>query len=111
MMNITRFDQAKAKPAHNGTILAMEVLPAGVKAPFEHAWGYLEPHQAMEGHRHPTAEVYFFHQGQGVVVVGDEQQPVSPGDVVEIPPNAYHTVQNPSDGELYWFALWWPPLD
>jgi len=110
-MNVARFEKARAKPAHNGTILGMDVLPPGVKAPFRHSWGYLEPHKEMEGHSHPTEEVYFFHRGQGVVVVGEEERAVAPGEVVEIPPDTWHTVKNPSDGELYWFALWWPPLD
>jgi len=109
-MNVARFDKAAARPAHNGTILAMDVLPPGVKAPFSHAWGYLGPRSAMEGHSHGTEEVYFFHRGQGVVVVGEEERAVSPGEWVEVPPNAYHTVRNDSDGELTWFALWWEPI-
>jgi mannose-6-phosphate isomerase-like protein (cupin superfamily) len=109
-MNITRFSKNKAEPAHSGTILAMDVLPPGVKAPFRHAWGFLEAGKDMEGHTHPTEEIYFFHKGHGAVVVGDEECPVEAGDVVEIPPDAYHTVRNTSDGELYWFALWWDPI-
>ena len=109
-MNISRFDKQTAQPAHNGTILAMDVLPQGVQAPFGHAWGYLAHKGEMEGHTHPTEEIYFFHRGQGIVVVGDEERPVGPGDVVEIPPAAYHTVRNESDGELMWFALWWTPV-
>jgi mannose-6-phosphate isomerase-like protein (cupin superfamily) len=110
MMNISRFDKTIATPAHEGTILAMPVLPVGVKAPFGHAWGYLAGRGEMDGHTHPTMEVYFFHRGQGVVIVGDEEHPVGPGDWVEIPPAAYHTVRNDSDGELLWFALWWQPV-
>lgn len=109
-MNISRFHKEDAHPAHNDTILAMDVLPAGVRAPFGHAWGYLEGPSAMEGHAHPTEEIYFFHRGEGVVVVGDEEQHVSPGDVVEIPPDTYHTVRNGGEGELLWFALWWKPM-
>jgi mannose-6-phosphate isomerase-like protein (cupin superfamily) len=109
-MNISRFRQEDARPAHNGTILAMDVLPPGVRAPFGHAWGYLDGPSAMEGHTHPTEEIYFFHQGTGIVVVGDEEQQVSPGDVVEIPANVYHTVRNENEGELLWFALWWEPM-
>ena len=110
-MNISRFDKRLAKLAHDGTILAMPVLPEGVKAPFRHAWGHLMPQKAMEGHAHSTEEIYFFHSGTGTVVVGDEERPVGPGDVVEIPPDAYHTVRNTSDGELLWFALWWEPIE
>jgi len=109
-MNIARFDKAKAQPAHNGTILSMAVLPPGVRAPFHHAWGYLAGPGEMEGHRHPTHEVYFFHRGKGIVVIGEEEAPVCAGDVVEIPANAFHTVRNTSEDELLWFALWWEPL-
>ncbi len=109
-MHVSRFDRERARPAHNGTILAMDVLPEGVKGPFGHAWGYLAPHREMEGHTHSTEEVYFFHRGRGTVIVGDEERPVSPGEVVAIPPDAYHTVRNDSDGELLWFALWWEPI-
>ena len=109
-MNVTRFDKERAEPGHNGTILAMDVLPPGVKAPFQHAWGHLEAGHEMEGHSHPTDEIYFFHQGSGTVIVGDEERPVSPGLVVEIPSGAWHTVRNDSDGELLWFALWWKPV-
>ncbi len=109
-MNVSRFDPANAYPSHNGTILAMDVLPSGMKAPFQHAWGHLQPGCTMEGHSHANAEIYFFHSGTGMVIVGDEESPVSPGLVVEIPSNAWHTVRNDSDGELLWFALWWPPV-
>ena len=39
---ITRFDPATAEKAHKDTILAGPVLPEGLRAPFEHAWGYLD---------------------------------------------------------------------
>lgn len=109
-MNTSHFDKAQAQSAHGGTILAMPVLPAGVKAPFGHAWGYLAGRGEMEGHTHPTHEVYFFHRGRGVVIVGEEERHVEAGEWVEIPPDAYHTVRNDTDEELLWFALWWPPI-
>lgn len=109
-MNTSRFDLRQSQPAHGGTILAMPVLPEGVRAPFQHAWGHLRAGGAMEPHSHPAHEVYFFHQGEGIVVVGEEQRYVGAGEVVEIPPDTEHTVRNHSDGDLLWFALWWPPL-
>ncbi len=109
-MNTSRFDLAASIAAHQGTIRAMDVLPAGVKAPFRHAWGYLAGRGEMERHSHPAEEVYFFHRGQGVVVVGAEERAIGAGEWVEIPPGVIHTVRNDSDGELLWFALWWPPV-
>jgi len=111
MIKIQRFQKSAANPAHEGTILAMDVLPEGVEAPFEHAWGYLDPHREMAGHEHPTQEIYFFHRGTGTVMVGDEEATVREGDCVDIPANSYHTVRNDSDEPLTWFALWWEVAD
>lgn len=110
-MNVSRFEPNTASKAHQDTILASDVLPPGMRAPFKHAWGYLAGNGAMELHAHPSDEVYFFFQGDGFVVVGDERRAVGCGDVVEIPPNVMHTVQNESGRPLLWAALWWMPAD
>ena len=107
------FNPLTASAAHQNTILASAVLPEGMAAPFDHAWGYLDKPGEMERHRHPKEEVYFFFKGKGFVFVGgtegvDGQEiPVEPGDVVRIPPNALHTVINRENAELLWAALWW----
>jgi oxalate decarboxylase/phosphoglucose isomerase-like protein (cupin superfamily) len=58
--------------------------------------------QSTRGHRHPgQEEVYFFVQGSGKMIVGEEtDQPfeVNPGDVILIPDGAFHRVIN--DGEM-----------
>ena len=108
-MKISRFDKNTAEGGHNNTILASEVLPEGMTAPFGHAWGYLENGGEMEGHSHPTTEVYFVFSGGGTVVVGEEKAKVSCGDVIEIPPDTYHTMicDKGEDAVLLWAALWW----
>jgi len=106
-VNRSRFEPATASLAHLDTILASDVLPAGMEAPFDHAWGYLAGKGSMELHAHLAAEVYFFFGGEGFVVVGDERQPVRCGDVIDIPRNVLHTVENETDSPLLWAALWW----
>ena len=106
-MNISRFDKLTATGSHNNTILASHVLPEGMSAPFDHAWGYLENGGEMEGHTHHTSEVYFVFAGSGTVVVGDERAKISCGDVIEIPPDAYHTMICDQNATLLWAALWW----
>ncbi len=107
-MQIARFSKEQAAPAHNGTILAMPVLPDGMKAPFAHAWGYVDQDGAIEGHAHPHEEIYFIYRGQGIITVGDEESAVSEGDVIAIPGKAFHALRNSGAGALQWFALWWP---
>ena len=105
------FDPERALKAHQGTILAGPVLPAGLKAPFDHAWGYLDKPGEMESHRHNKEEIYFFFTGEGFVRIDGEETPVVPGDVVRIPPDALHTVVNCKDEELLWAAFWWPVME
>lgn len=54
------------------------------------------------GHRHPgQEEVYFFVQGSGKMIVGEETDApfdVNRGDIVLIPDGAFHRVIN--DGEM-----------
>lgn len=58
--------------------------------------------QSTRGHRHAgQEEVYFFVQGSGRMIVGNEDSEsfaVGPGDVVLIPDGAFHRVIN--DGEM-----------
>ena len=106
-MNIQRFERDKAGDAHNDTILASAFVPEGMTAPFDSAWGYLENNSEMEAHAHPTDEIYVVVKGQGSVMVGERWQAVSPGDVIEIPPDAMHTMRCEDAGPLLWAALWW----
>ena len=106
-MNRSRFDKNTAFGGHNGTILAGDVLPKGMAAPFSHAWGWLENGNEMEGHSHPTNEIYLVFSGSGTVVVGGEREKVSCGDVIEIPPDVYHTMICDENETLLWTALWW----
>ena len=107
----TFFDPQSAHLAHQDTILAGPVIPTDLKAPFDHAWGYLDQPGEMEYHKHPKEEVYFFFKGTGFVRIDGEEIPVAPGDVVRIPPDAIHTVVNRAHAELLWAALWWPIME
>jgi oxalate decarboxylase/phosphoglucose isomerase-like protein (cupin superfamily) len=65
---------------------------------------YLYKGQQTRGHQHPgQEEVYFFVQGRGKMIVGqetDEPFPVGPGDVVLIPDGAFHRVINDGDSHM-----------
>jgi oxalate decarboxylase/phosphoglucose isomerase-like protein (cupin superfamily) len=60
--------------------------------------------QQTRGHRHAgQEEVYFFVQGWGKMIVGEEtSEPfdVGPGDIVLIPDGAFHRVINDGDMNL-----------
>ena len=51
------------------------------------------------GHTHKgQEEIYFFINGTGEMIVGDERFPVEEGDVVLIPDGAFHQVINTQKG-------------
>lgn len=64
----------------------------------------LYSNQQTRGHRHGgQEEVYFFVQGTGQMIVGEEtDQPfdVSAGDIVLIPDGAFHRVINNGESDL-----------
>ena len=104
---LSGFNKEAASKAHNGTILAHGVLPRGMKAPFGDAWGYLEGKSVMEEHAHPTDEIYLVFKGKGFCHVNGERFAVEPGDVVEIPLDAVHTMECEEGNTLLWAAFWW----
>ena len=111
MIKINRFDRMQAEPVHNGTILGMKAFSSGMNEPFSHLYGHLETNGIMDGsrkgHAHPTAEIYIMMAGEGFVIINDEEAPVKAGDVIEIPRNASHTMENRSGHPLTWLAIWW----
>jgi len=55
----------------------------------------LNPGKSTSGHTHKgQEEIYFFINGTGEMIVGDERFPVEEGDVVLIPDGAFHRVIN-----------------
>jgi len=106
-MDVLRFERETAHLAHIDTILASEVVPASIKAPFDHAYGYLHDGGEMELHNHPKHEFYIVFEGTGTVTVDDETAPVRPGDVINIPPNAMHTMTGKKNEPFLWAAFWW----
>jgi oxalate decarboxylase/phosphoglucose isomerase-like protein (cupin superfamily) len=60
--------------------------------------------QQTRGHRHEgQEEVYFFVQGWGEMIVGEEDSvpfPVRQGDIVLIPDGAFHRVINTGDQHM-----------
>lgn len=107
MKCVYRFEKETAEKGHNGTILAGPVVQGDMREPFSHAWGYLDGPGAMEAHSHDTYEVYLMVEGEGKVVLGDQEIPVKQGDVVNIMPGVCHAMINEKDAPLKWAALWW----
>lgn len=112
-MNITKFDPDNASPSHEGTILASDVLPKEMSAPFEHAYGCLFRGQSMMGHAHSNDEFYLVISGSGQVIVGGKNLAVKAGDAIAIPPDTFHTMicTEKDEAPLIWAAFWWTHME
>lgn len=65
-----------------------------------------EPGSSHEHHRHANAEeIQYLVRGEGVVLDGDDEIPMKPGDVILTHKNVWHGFRNTSDteaAELIW---------
>jgi mannose-6-phosphate isomerase-like protein (cupin superfamily) len=48
---------------------------------------------ALEPHSHETDEFYYILRGEAMMRVGDEEQPLKPGQLVHIPRNEIHSIR------------------
>jgi mannose-6-phosphate isomerase-like protein (cupin superfamily) len=113
---VGRLDRARLQPAHGGTVL-VQPLFGDTHVPWPRAlayppcWAVLDPGMAVEAHCHPSAEVYVFVSGTGVMRVASVEIPVSSGMAVTIPPDAVHDVCNDpaATSPLVWLSVGWRP--
>ncbi len=61
----------------------------------------LQPGASTTAHHHvQTEEIYYILEGRGLMRVGTEEQPVSVGDAIAIPPGTSHKITNTGNGIL-----------
>ena len=56
-------------------------------------------------HSHPYEHEVFVLEGQGIVFEGDQEHPLSPGDVVLVAPNELHQFRNTGQAPLKFLCL------
>lgn len=56
-------------------------------------------------------EVYYFHEGRGVMWMDDEEVPVEAGDAVLVPPGVHHGFGNTGEAPLKLLIMWGKPED
>jgi quercetin dioxygenase-like cupin family protein len=52
---------------------------------------------SLEPHSHNTDEFYYMIRGEAMMRIGDEEQPLNPGQLVHIPRNEIHSIRAVSD--------------
>ena len=80
--------------AHGGAIAQMILDRRVLKEIGFLAIANLKPGKEIEGHVDPMEEIYFILSGSGHMTVGQETEPVKPGDAVWIPAGSMHALSN-----------------
>ncbi|MEW6050336.1 MAG: cupin domain-containing protein [Candidatus Zixiibacteriota bacterium] len=107
-MRIYRLDSTAEIVAGDGTRLR-ELLHPGRRYPFSGryslAHAVLPSGQRSRKHRLTGDEVYVILQGEGILHVDNESSPVSPMDVIEIPPGSIQWLENTGACELAFLCI------
>jgi mannose-6-phosphate isomerase-like protein (cupin superfamily) len=80
-------------------------------SPLAVTWVDVEPGGRQLLHHHPETQVYVIVQGSGLMHVGGEIQRVQAGDLVYIPSNAEHGIENDTAESLSYVSAATPAMD
>ena len=75
------------------------------------AWVTVEPGAGQQPHRHMPEQAYVVVGGQGRIKVGRAIADVKAGDLVYVPSNADHAVENVGTERLIYVSIAVPALD
>ena|ERR1700733_225732 len=123
-MDVRNINDAEPIVEHNGTVPVWWMVRPREMLEMT-GGGYLELVNEFEvpgggevfPHSHPTHEFYYVLNGRGTMIIGDEERPISQGDLVYIPPDVTHSLRPVSDTapiHCFCFAIGTPgaaPID
>ncbi len=75
------------------------------------AWVMIEPGATQQPHHHMPEQSYVVVSGQGRIMVGSDIADVKAGDLVYVPSNAEHAVENAGTEMLIYVSVAVPALD
>jgi mannose-6-phosphate isomerase-like protein (cupin superfamily) len=81
------------------------------ESPLAVTWVDVEPGGRQLLHHHPETQVYVIVQGSGLMHVGGEIQPVQAGDLIYIPSNAEHGIENNTAEPLSYVSAATPAMN
>jgi mannose-6-phosphate isomerase-like protein (cupin superfamily) len=91
----------------DGSLLRQLLHPdkASVASRYSLCHAIVKPGQTTRPHRLRTSEVYYILQGQGLMSIDGESQPVQPGQVIYIPPHSMQSIQNSGNSDLIFLCI------
>jgi len=88
-------DEIKQEKVHGGG-LAKEIMPHDVLKAFSGIWQMtVPPGVTLESHSHENEEqIYCILDGEGIIIVGEDECRVRSGDIIYLPPKIAHSFRN-----------------
>ncbi len=74
-------------------------------------WVDVDPGSRQRPHSHAPEQVYVVVKGGGKAKVGEEERWVAAGDLIYIPPNTLHGIENSSNEVLTYISAATPAVD
>jgi mannose-6-phosphate isomerase-like protein (cupin superfamily) len=110
-MRIEKLERAEPFITKDGSeIRELAGVPTGNAANQSLAEATLPPGGETDEHHHAvTEEIYLFTSGSGRMKLGDEEEDVSAGDTVVIPPGVRHMLRNTGSEPLKLLCCCAPP--
>lgn len=102
VIDVNRLEAVAREHSDNQHILRREDLKLGLVS--------VRPHDELPVHTHATEDqLYYVLEGEGIILLDNEEFPLRPGTAVTIPPGLSHGVRNPTDRPLKYldfFVSW-----
>lgn len=96
-------DDIPKEPTRNGALKRVLLRHEDVDSPYLMFMNevYVKPGETITAHQHTDMEeIFYFLEGQGVMEIAGETQPVMPGDRIIVPMQINHVLTNTSDTEM-----------
>ncbi len=96
-------DELQKEPTRNGALKRVLLRHEEVDSPYLMFLNevYVAAGETITAHKHEDMEeIFYFLQGQGVMQIADETQPVIAGDRIIVPAQTTHVLTNNSDTEM-----------
>ncbi|MBV9564819.1 MAG: cupin domain-containing protein [Bradyrhizobium sp.] len=107
-MHIQAASDAKTKNEYGGDFRRLFPWPETVDTPWGSAWMTVKPGSSSTPHSHAERETFIILDGTGLMTVDQESRQVTKGDVIYLPPESQHSLQNTSASQdLELLCIWW----
>jgi len=99
-VHVTSTDTAPALSRGDGLVSSLLHPDSESGTDLTVTWVTVDPGASQTRHSHDPEQVYVLVAGEGEMTVGNETRAVAKGDLVHIPPNTEHSIENTGDRPL-----------